>query len=76
MVVTVRCFKCGEDEARLVMGGREIMQARCEACSSNLLAEVLELEERTIHERIARRERHDTMELEQLSEGERPGCVD
>lgn len=45
MVFTVRCYKCGEDAVRLVLGGRAILHARCHACNSNLLAEVLGLEE-------------------------------
>lgn len=45
MVFTVRCFKCGEHAARLVLGGRAILHARCQACDANLLAEVLSYEE-------------------------------
>lgn len=45
MVFTVRCFKCGQESVRLVLGGRAILHARCHGCNSNLLAEVLELEE-------------------------------
>lgn len=44
MVFNVRCFKCGEQAVRLVMGGRSIIHARCHACESNLLAEVMEFE--------------------------------
>ena len=44
MVFDVRCFKCGEPEVRLVLGGRNIIHARCHACESNLLAEVMEFE--------------------------------
>ncbi|MFU8803490.1 MAG: hypothetical protein ACNA8W_06755 [Bradymonadaceae bacterium] len=44
MVFRVRCFKCGAFEARLILGGREILHARCETCGTNLLAEVLDLE--------------------------------
>lgn len=47
MVFTVRCFRCGEDAVRLVLGGRAILHARCQACDANLLAEVLEFEEET-----------------------------
>lgn len=47
MVFTVRCFKCGEDSVRLVLGGRAILHARCQACDANLLAEVLEFEDET-----------------------------
>jgi hypothetical protein len=45
LVFTVRCYKCGESAVRLVLGGRAILHARCHACSSNLLAEVLEFEQ-------------------------------
>lgn len=45
MVFTVRCYKCGESAVRLVLGGRAILHARCHACGSNLLAEVLEFEQ-------------------------------
>ena len=45
MVFTVRCFKCGQESVRLVLGGRAILHARCHGCNTNLLAEVLELEE-------------------------------
>lgn len=44
MVFNVRCFKCGENDVRLVLGGRAIIHARCHACDSNLLAEIMELE--------------------------------
>ena len=44
MVFDVRCFKCGEHQARLVLGGRSIIHARCHACGANLLAEVMALE--------------------------------
>lgn len=47
MVFTVRCFKCGEHAVRLVLGGRAILHARCQACDANLLAEVLDFEEST-----------------------------
>ena len=46
MVFTVRCYKCGEDAVRLVLGGRAILHARCQACDANLLAEVLEFEDK------------------------------
>ena len=49
MVFTVRCYKCGADAVRLVLGGRAILHARCHSCGTNLLAEVLAFEE-TIHE--------------------------
>lgn len=46
MVFTVRCYKCGQESVRLVLGGRAILHARCHSCNANLLAEVLEYEER------------------------------
>lgn len=45
MVFNVRCFKCGEQEVRLILGGRAILHARCHACDSNLLAEVMAFQE-------------------------------
>lgn len=45
MVFTVRCFKCGEKDVRLIMGGRSIIHARCHSCGANLLADVMEFEE-------------------------------
>lgn len=45
MVFNVRCFKCGEPEVRLVLGGRAIIHARCHGCDSNLLAEIMEFEQ-------------------------------
>lgn len=36
---------CGEDAARVVMANAKIIHARCHACGSNLLAEVMALEE-------------------------------
>jgi DNA-directed RNA polymerase subunit N (RpoN/RPB10) len=45
MVFDVRCFKCGEHGARLVLGGRSIIHARCHACGANLLAEVMAFEQ-------------------------------
>lgn len=47
LVFTVRCYKCGDDAVRLVLGGRAILHARCQSCDANLLAEVLEFEEET-----------------------------
>lgn len=47
MVFTVRCYKCGQEAVRLVLGGRAILHARCHACNANLLAEVLDFEERS-----------------------------
>lgn len=47
MVLTVRCYQCGENAVRLIMAGRQIMQARCRACGANVLAEILALEQDT-----------------------------
>ena len=44
VVFCVRCFLCGANEVRLILGGREIIHARCKSCDTNLLAEVLALE--------------------------------
>lgn len=44
MVFTVRCYKCGEVAVRLIMGGRAILHARCQACHANLLDEVMTFE--------------------------------
>ncbi len=48
MVFNVRCFKCGEHRVRLVLGGRAIIHARCHGCESNLLAEVMEFEQKVM----------------------------
>jgi DNA-directed RNA polymerase subunit N (RpoN/RPB10) len=48
LVFTVRCFKCGEKDVRLIMGGRSIIHARCHECGANLLAEVMEFEEQVM----------------------------
>jgi len=45
VVFNVRCFKCGEQDVRLVLGGRSVIHAQCHGCDSNLLAEIMELEE-------------------------------
>jgi DNA-directed RNA polymerase subunit N (RpoN/RPB10) len=45
LVFTVRCFKCGEKDVRLIMGGRSIIHARCHDCGANLLADVMEFEQ-------------------------------
>lgn len=76
MVLTVRCFKCGSHDARVVMGGREILQARCDDCDSNLLAEVLELEQeaRCSDERPPR-ERVDTPPLATMPTVERASAI-
>ena len=54
MVFTVRCFKCGDSAVRLVLGGRAILHARCHACGTNLLAEVLEYEQEVMRSRKSR----------------------
>lgn len=45
MVFTVRCFECGRKDARVIMGGRSIIHARCHACGTNLLDEVMTFEQ-------------------------------
>ncbi|RAL22771.1 hypothetical protein DL240_07680 [Lujinxingia litoralis] len=45
MVFNVRCYKCGAPDVRLVLGGRAIIHARCHSCNTNLLAEVMAMEE-------------------------------
>lgn len=45
MVFNVRCFKCGQPEVRLVLGGRSIIHAQCHGCETNLLAEVMKFEQ-------------------------------
>ena len=62
MVFTVRCYKCGENSVRLVLGGRAILHARCQACSANLLAEVLALEKEVERHR---NDRPDTAEFDE-----------
>ena len=54
MVFNVRCFKCGEHQVRLVLGGRAIIHARCHGCDSNLLAEVMKFEKQVYAEMAAR----------------------
>ncbi|AWV90276.1 hypothetical protein [Bradymonas sediminis] len=44
MVLIVRCFKCGQQDVRLIVGGRSIIHARCHSCGANLLEEVMEFE--------------------------------
>lgn len=44
MVLIVRCFKCGNHDVRLIVGGRSIIHARCHSCGTNLLEEVMEFE--------------------------------
>lgn len=53
MVFNVRCFKCGELDVRLVLGGRAILHARCHSCQSNLLAEIMAMEEEIMEEKAA-----------------------
>ena len=60
MVFNVRCFKCGAHDVRLVLGGRAIIHARCHSCDTNLLAEVMALEEEATRKRTAHRERQLT----------------
>lgn len=55
MVFQVCCFKCNEFKVRLVLGGREIIHARCQACNANLLAEVLEFEQEVLQNRPRRK---------------------
>ena len=50
MVFNVRCYKCGEHEVRLVLGGRAIIHARCHGCDSNLLAEIMDFEQQIMDE--------------------------
>lgn len=44
MVLIVRCFKCGQQDVRLIVGGRSIIHARCHSCGANLLEEVMAFE--------------------------------
>ncbi|TXD42977.1 hypothetical protein FRC96_02180 [Lujinxingia vulgaris] len=60
MVFNVRCFKCGAHDVRLVLGGRAIIHARCHSCDTNLLAEVMALEEEAMRTRSSHRERQIT----------------
>jgi hypothetical protein len=48
MVFTVRCFKCGAQDVKLILGGRQILHARCQSCHTNLLAEILAFEQSVI----------------------------
>ena len=57
MVFRVRCFLCGAHEARIILGGREIIHAKCQSCGENLLAEVLSLEAEAEEVRAAERMR-------------------
>ena len=59
MVFNVRCFKCGEPDVRLILGGRAIIHARCHGCESNLLAEVMEFEQEVIARVAANSEMSD-----------------
>ncbi len=62
MVFQVRCFKCGSHDVRLILGGREIIHARCHACNANLLAEVLEFEQQIIRSKTDRK-RQNTLTM-------------
>lgn len=69
MVFQVCCFKCNENKVRLVLGGREIIHARCQACNSNLLAEILEFEQEVIQSKPRRKRTITTpgiMNIEQV----------
>ena len=65
MVFTVRCFKCGESAVRLVLGGRAILHARCHSCDANLLAEVLEFEQKVMRDGLG-----ESTEVEEEEEEE------
>lgn len=61
MVFQVRCFKCGAHEVRLILGGRQILHARCQSCHTNLLAEVMAFEQdANTQQRTPQRERLST----------------
>ncbi len=70
MVFTVRCFKCGQDSVRLVLGGRSILHAKCHNCNSNLLSEILELEEETRHSKPVHRPQKEELTREVFAEEE------
>ena len=57
MVFNVRCYKCGENQVRLVLGGRAIIHARCHGCDSNLLAEIMDFEQQIIDEQSTAEEK-------------------
>lgn len=40
MIQEVRCYKCGDEAVRLLLMGKEIMQANCTSCETDLLEEV------------------------------------
>ena len=63
MVYQVRCFMCGADQGRLIMGGRQILHARCQACQCNLLAEIAMIEREAMEEKAPKtqRKRHTTL---------------
>lgn len=63
VVLTVRCFLCGEHAVRLIMGGRQILHARCQACRANVLAEVVAIEQDTQRTQPEEREREITAEV-------------
>lgn len=62
MVLTVRCFKCREDDVRLIVGGRSIIHARCHSCGTNLLEEVMEFEAEVIAQAQRDESLHTTAE--------------
>lgn len=68
MVFTVRCFKCGEDAVRLVLGGRQILHAKCESCDANLLDEVMRFELEVVGQQKPKRERQPTIEIATVGE--------
>lgn len=53
MVLIVRCFKCGQQDVRLIVGGRSIIHARCHSCGANLLEEVMAFEAEVLAEAAA-----------------------
>ncbi|MBA2663808.1 MAG: hypothetical protein H0U74_16085 [Bradymonadaceae bacterium] len=52
---------------RLILGGREIIHARCHACNANLLAEVLEFEQQIIRSK-SERKRQNTLTMDLSAE--------
>ena len=63
MVFTVRCFKCGDHAVRLVLGGRTILHAKCEACGANLLDEVMQFELEIGGKQKPKRENRPSIEI-------------
>lgn len=64
MFFNVRCFKCGEDAARVILGGRSILHAQCMACDSNLLKEVIEFEKQVLRESASTADEPQTAPIE------------